>query len=353
MKINKTNKTILKNLMREGTGILFLYTIFMLTSCLDEVPEKKNTYKENFNTLWEIIDTRYCFLDSKNINWDSVYTVYEARLATDTVNEFTFFDAMADMLAVLKDGHVNLYSGFDRSRYWKWFTDFKPNFNSAIIYNTNYLGSNYRSVNGFRYNRIAGGEVGYLYYSSFSDSFSDQNMRYVIEYFKDCKGLIIDVRNNGGGSADLSAKLASYFFLNDTVNLYIKHKTGPGHTDFSDFTPMETPAHEKIQWKRPVVVLSNRAAYSATNMFIARMKDAPKATVIGDKSGGGGGLPLSNELPNGWMIRFSSSPMYDINKNDIENGIDPDIFVSLDSADVAKGRDSLIDYAVVYITGNK
>jgi hypothetical protein len=340
-------------IMQKMKNILLSCFILLLTSCLEDVPVKENTYRENFNTLWEIIDTRYCFLDSKNINWDSVKLVYQARLGTDTIDEITFFDAMAEMLAVLKDGHVNLYSGFDRSRYWKWFTDFKPNFSSSLIYNQNYLGTNYRSVNGFRYNLIAGGEVGYLYYSSFSDSFSDQNMRYVIQYFKDCKGLIIDVRNNGGGSADLSSRLASYFFTNDTVNLYIKHKTGPGHSDFSDFTPMETPAHEKIQWKRPVVVLSNRAAYSATNMFIARMKDAPKATVIGDKSGGGGGLPLSNELPNGWMVRFSSSPMFDINKADIENGILPDIVVSLDSTDMAKGRDSLIDYAVGLITGIK
>ena len=75
------------------------------------------------------------------------------------------------------------------------------------------------------------------------------------------------------------------------------------------------------------------------------MKDAPYAIVIGDQTGGGGGMPSSNELPNGWMVRFSASPMYDGNMQHIEFGIEPDIRVDLDSTDVAKGRDSLIERA--------
>jgi C-terminal processing protease CtpA/Prc len=87
-------------------------------------------------------------------------------------------------------------------------------------------------------------------------------------------------------------------------------------------------------------------------MFVCRMKDAPNAIVVGDVSGGGGGLPLSNELPNGWMVRFSSSPMLDGNMRHIEFGIEPDVYVALDSVDVAKGRDTLIDYAVSVIIAN-
>jgi hypothetical protein len=85
---------------------------------MDDFNPPANTYRGNFETLWKIVDTQYCYLDYKNINWDSIYTVYESRLKYDTVNEITFFDAMSEMLAELKDGHVNLYSSFDRSRYW-------------------------------------------------------------------------------------------------------------------------------------------------------------------------------------------------------------------------------------------
>lgn len=326
--------------------ILLGMVMLMLSSCIDDHFQPGNTYRDNFETLWRIVDTKYCYLDTKHINWDSVYSVYNSRLATDTVDEVTFFDAMAEMLANLKDGHVNLYSGFDRSRYWKWFTDYPANFSSSLIYNESYLGDHYRSVNGLRYAKIAGGEVGYIYYSSFSDSFSDQNFRYIIQYFTNCKGLIIDVRNNGGGSAELSNRLASYFFERDTVSLYMQHKTGTGHSDFSTPQPMKTVANKELQWTKPVVVLANRSSYSATNMFVCRIKDARNALIVGDTTGGGGGMPLSNELPNGWMVRFSASPMFDGNMQHIEFGIEPDVYVELDSADVVKGRDTLIDYAV-------
>lgn len=329
-----------------------LLVVLVLPSCIEEVNQPENSYRENFESLWEIVDTRYCYLDAKQINWDSVRTVYTSRLATDTVNEIVFFDAMAAMLSELKDGHVNLYSGFDVSRYSEWFSEFPANFDTKLIYNENYLGNNYRSINGLRYTKIANGEVGYVYYSSFSNSFSDQNFRYIIQYFMDCKGIIIDVRNNGGGSAELSNRLASYFFQRDTVSLYMQHKTGPGHSDFSAPQPMKTEANKDIQWQLPVIVLANRSSYSATNMFVCRMKDAPNALVVGDLTGGGGGMPLSNELPNGWMVRFSASPMFDANMQHIEFGIEPDISVELDSADVVKGRDTLIDYAVSVIVAN-
>ena len=53
------------------------------------------------------------------------------------------------------------------------------------------------------------------------------------------------------------------------------------------------------------------------------------------------------------MVRFSASPMLDGNMQHIEFGIDPNIKVDLDSADVAKGRDTLIERAVNYlIAGN-
>jgi hypothetical protein len=326
----------------------YIYWILLLplfTSCLEEPLPVTNTYRSNFEALWRIVDTQYCYHSEKNTKWDSVYVVFNTRLERDTVDEITFFDAMAEMLAELKDGHVNLYSSFDRSRYWKWFTDYPANFSSALVYSDRYLGHDYRIAGGLRYTRIANDSIGYIYYSSFGDAFSNTNMRYIIEYFRECRGLIIDVRSNGGGSADLSERLASYFFPSDTVSLYMRHKTGPGHDDFSDPVAFPTRAGS-IQWQRPVIVLANRNSYSATNMFVCRMKDAPNALVIGDRSGGGGGLPFSNELPNGWMVRFSASPMFDGQLNHIEFGIEPDLYVMLDSLDVAKGKDTIIEQAV-------
>jgi C-terminal processing protease CtpA/Prc len=93
-----------------------------------------------------------------------------------------------------------------------------------------------------------------MYYGSFSDGYSDSNVRHIMTYFSDCKGLIIDVRNNGGGSLDNSKQLASYFFSEEKITGYMRHKTGAGHSDFSKPVEIKTPAHKTIQWQRPVVV---------------------------------------------------------------------------------------------------
>jgi C-terminal processing protease CtpA/Prc len=204
-------------------------------------------------------------------------------------------------------------------------------------------------VGGLRYAKIRNGEIGYIYYSDFSDRFSDVNITNIFTYFKNCKALIIDVRNNGGGYLDLSEQFASYFFTQKTVTGYMQHKTGNGHTQFSKPEAITTPAHETIQWQLPVAVLSNRMSYSATNAFISKMKIAPNAVIVGDKSGGGGGLPLSSELPNGWMVRFSSSPMFDATMQHTEWGIDPDVKVDLKPADVENGYDTIIETAISHI----
>ena len=71
---------------------------------------------------------------------------------------------------------------------------------------------------------------------------------------------------------------------------------------------------------------------------------------MGDQTGGGSGLPFFSELPNGWSVRFSACPMFDADGNQIEFGIQPDIYVSLDSADVASGSDTMIEAARHFLT---
>ncbi|MDD3079374.1 MAG: S41 family peptidase [Paludibacter sp.] len=333
--------------------IVYIYFIFLaiatgLNSCIEDPDVEVNTNQGNFETLWKIIDTRYCYLDYKNINWDSIHTIYSDKFDSDT-EELDFFNIMSDMLAELKDGHVNLYSDFDISRYWKWFTDSLSNFNHDIVYSDQYLGDDYHIAGGMNYDKIDNNKIGYVYYDDFSNTFTTSNMIYIFNYFKDCDGLIIDVRENGGGYIDQAEELASYFFTEETLTGYIQHKIGDGHCDFSNPVEIKTPANKYAQWKKPVAVIANRKSYSATNSFISRMKIAPNATIVGDKSGGGGGLPFSSEIPNGWLVRFSACPMYDANMQHIEWGIDPDIKVDLDSTDVANGYDTLIETAIAEI----
>ena len=48
------------------------------------------------------------------------------------MNQYVLFDVLGDMLNELKDGHTNLISTFNMSRYWDWYLDYPDNFDSDI-----------------------------------------------------------------------------------------------------------------------------------------------------------------------------------------------------------------------------
>jgi C-terminal processing protease CtpA/Prc len=187
--------------------------------------------------------------------------------------------------------------------------------------------------------------VAYLRYESFSSGIGETNLDYVIDKFSLCKGLIIDVRENGGGYLSNSDLLTARFVNEKTAVGYIQHKTGKGHTDFSKPFPKYIEPSTRLRYQKPVVVLTNRRCFSATNDFVNAMRYCPNVLILGDTTGGGSGLPFSSELPNGWSVRFSASPMFNADMQPIEFGIEPDIPVDLLSADIQKGQDTLIETA--------
>ena len=79
------------------------------------------------------------------------------------------------------------------------------------------------------------------------------------------------------------------------------------------------------------------------------MKELPHVTIMGDKTGGGCGLPFTTTLPNGWSVRFSACPTLDAQGKDTEFGIEPDMRVEMASNDWNNGRDTMIEAAKTII----
>ena len=75
------------------------------------------------------------------------------------------------------------------------------------------------------------------------------------------------------------------------------------------------------------------------------MKSLPNVTVVGDTTGGGCGLPFTSELPNGWSIRFSAAPVTGPDGKLTEFGVEPDVKVDMTEADMAQGKDTILEKA--------
>lgn len=335
----------MKRILRLSIG---LCSLFLLNGCItEETPD--NTPEGNFESLWKIIDEQYCFLDYKaqetGITWDEVYAKYRPCIHNGMSSE-QLFEVLCNTLAELRDGHVNLYASHDVGRYWNWHEDFPANFDEDLL--QLYLGTDYKIAAGIKY-RILENNIGYLYYGSFSSAIGNGNLDQALHYLRTCDGLIVDVRNNSGGSLAY-AEMLSERFTNERIKVgYMSHKTGKGHNDFSSPEAQYIEPSDGVRWQKKVVVLTNRSCYSATNTFVRNMKECPLVTVMGDRTGGGSGMPLSSELPNGWGVRFSACPMFDSQMQQIEFGIEPDLYVSLADEDRLKNTDTLIEAACEFL----
>ena len=100
--------------------LYILFTLCTLVSCVNE-DTFDNTPEGNFEALWQIIDEHYCFLDYKakaiGLDWNEVHTRYRQRI-NPNMNNAQLQEVLCDMLSELRDGHVNLYTSADVSRYW-------------------------------------------------------------------------------------------------------------------------------------------------------------------------------------------------------------------------------------------
>ena len=331
-----------------------LLPLLLLTGCYKE-EQFDNTPMGNFEACWKILDQHYCFFSYKKaeygLDWDDVYVRYKQKIAPAMTRD-SLFNVLNAMMCELRDGHVNLYTSFNVGRYWEWFTQYPDNFYTNL--QEKYIGYDYRIAGGLRYKMLSD-SIGYIFYPSFSSGVSDSNLNEVLYYFRHTKGLIFDIRNNGGGMLTNVNKIAARFTRQPFCPGYIQHKNGPGRDDFSSLYPLEQSGCPVglLCYEKPVMILTNRRVYSAANQFVSVMSQLPNITTVGDQTGGGSGMPFSSELPIGWSIRFSASPIYNAQKEHTEFGITPDIAVYIEETDALLGLDTIIETAIERIKNPK
>lgn len=306
-------------------------------------PNPDNSPQAVFDQLWTTVDEGYTYFDYKNVDWDQVYTEQVGRIQ-DNMSEDSLFEVLSDVLFELRDGHVNLSGGFNFSRNWDWFQDFPANYNSNFVEQT-YLGRDY-FVTGSLVHQVLRDNIGYIRYSSFANGITTKQLDFVLGKMADTKGLIIDVRDNGGGNPENGVRMMSRFIRTPITVAEEFYKAGPEHDDFTTPDVIVVEPTENLPYLKPIVVLTNRSCYSACNLFAGFMSLLPQVTIIGDQSGGGGGLPISSELLNGWRFRYSGSRMILSDGIELEGGVPVDIAVATGAAEELQGVDAIIEAAI-------
>lgn len=331
-------------------NLLLLLISLLLSSC-HPIEEYERDNHGDFDALWTAIDHHYCFFAEKDIDWDEVRSRYEPKIS-ESMTRRQLFGVCADMVNELHDGHTNLSSGFETSYYRKWWSDYPQNYIERLI-EEKYFHFNYKQLGEVIYGILPEGNVGYIRIPSFSSALGDGNIDWILSELSICNGIVIDIRNNGGGNMSNAEIWARHFISKRIVAGYMIHKTGPGHNDFSkpyefSYDPVASP---HIIWTKPVVLLTNRSTFSAANFFTAVMRTLPQVIHAGATTGGGSGMPVTFELPGGWAIRMSAVSVLDSRHRVTEPGIAPPRRYEVDLVieESFHGHDSMLDFAVSLI----
>ncbi|MCR5014414.1 MAG: S41 family peptidase [Bacteroidales bacterium] len=301
--------------------------------------------------LWDQVDKNYSFFDIKGVDWDSVREVYLPQV-DDEMDQEALFSVCAAMLNTLRDGHTNLMSDFDVSHndtvFYKMYAE--KNIDESVVA-LNYLTPTGHTTGSFKHNAIRDGKVAYLRYTSFLNDIYDTDYQYVMSCYKDCEGMILDLRQNGGGNMNNIAKLLSIFDNHKQLLYTTQVKSGPGHDEFCE--PLSVYASDTCILEEPYAkkfaVLVDRGSFSATSFFSLCTQAYDNIMLFGDTTGGGTGLPNGGMLPNGWSYRFSTSRAIALDGGNYENGVPVQRRVLLDPASTAAGIDDVIEAAADWV----
>ncbi len=328
--------------MRKIIPFIIIYLLISCENVLFEDDMASTNPKVNFEYLWNQCDEKYSYFDLKNINWDNVKVKYASKLYDD-MSQDSLFTVLGAMLSELRDDHTNLISNFNISRFGVKYLG-QDNFDWRII-EDNYLNQDYYNSGPFSHNFIDNEQIGYVRFASFPGTVDGGNLGFVLNRYKNTKGLILDLRENGGGAVSDVFNLLSRFIETKTLVNYSRIKSGPGHNDFSEDKPVYVTPYNGIRYKNKVAVLTDRGTYSAGSFMSLATKAIPNMMLIGDITGGGLGLPNGGQLPNGWFYRFSTTQALTLDKSpDYENGVPPDINVLFNWNDLTK--DEIIERAI-------
>ncbi len=325
---------------------IFIVISILATSCEETFFEKELATTdpfENFEYLWKECNEKYSYFDVKNIDWNSVKAKYSAKLYKG-MSEDSLFNVLGGMLNELRDDHTNLISPFNVSTY-KVNLLAQDNFEWRIVIE-NYITKNYYQSGPFTHNFLDNGKIGYIRFPAFTGSVDANNLDFVLSKYKDTKGLIVDLRENGGGAVTDVFSLLSRFVDSKTLVNYSRIKTGPGHNDFSEAKPVYVEPYKGIRYTKKIAFLTDRGTYSAGSFISLASKAIDNIVLIGDTTGGGLGLPNGGQLPIGWTYRFSITQALTLDKKpDFENGVPPDIQVLFNWNNLSK--DEILERAIL------
>ena len=244
-----------------------------------------------FDQMWEAFDRDYAmFALRPEVDWNRLRELYRPKaLASRSTNEFAA--TCAEMLKPLRDLHIWVTVAgenvpvFNRPR----MANSNPGAHAAILGQLHEAGQVQWA--------ITPDKIGFLAIYGWSDRHIPAVCHQVLEQMRNTRGLIVDVRLNGGGSEDLAEEVAGRFLEKEFVYAFSQFRNGPSHTNLTPRLERRVSPAGPWRYDRPVVLLIGQKCMSSNESFIAMMSGAQQVAVMGAHTCGSSGNPEIIHMP--------------------------------------------------------
>lgn len=201
-------------------------------------------------------------------------------------------------------------------------------------------------------------KIGYITIPKFYRDFNDRNGRNVTDDTRKeierlnkegVEGLIVDLRNNGGGALE-DARMISGLFIEKGPIVQVKATAGNPDV-LADTDP-------KIDFKKPTVVLINRFAASASEIVAAALQDYNRAVIVGGEFSHGKGTvqavvdldgyvsPMAKSYSPLGALKITIQKFYRVNGSSTQyRGVTPDIILPDQFSHLESGE-KFLDYSI-------
>ncbi|MCB1581867.1 MAG: S41 family peptidase [Marinicella sp.] len=264
-------------------SLVFIF-IFSNVTYSQEIPNQlnKSEINETITSLVKLLNDEYVYPEKAQKITKLLNTNLKKGKYTKIKNELVFAEAIQqDMRSVVNDKHL--------------FFEYSPDQVEQILEAQNesenpeikaaQLREMQRFNFGFESVKILEGNIGYLKFNNFYDTeYASETAIAAMNFLSHTDALIIDLRQNGGGSPKMIQLLSSYLFNPEPVYLSGFYWR-PSDQYTQNWTLPFVPGNRMPE--TDVYILTSGNTFSAAEEFTYNLKHLKRATVIGETTGGG------------------------------------------------------------------
>lgn len=190
---------------------------------------------------------------------------------------------------------------------------------------------------------ILDGNVGYLQLTDFSNDTAGLTQKAAEEFKrKNVSGIIVDLRNNGGGYLDAATQISSLWLKPGQKILEERHG--------DEVIDTEVARGDNVLNGIPTVILVNSGTASASEILAGALHDNGDAYIIGEKTYGKGVVQKLINFRDGSQLKVTVASWYRPNGQNInKKGINPNKTVKLTQKDADAGNDTQLQAAQAYL----